>query len=189
MSIQVQQWRVTILDFKKDLLQVFTSRQTFSLIFLWILTWFLYGLFMKAQVNALNVGGAVIFATLIVLSYFIPPPKVIVTQKIASPQSKKTSSTSQLDSLNTSTKSLSNLKIEESVGLSQVKQTLKENSFHSGELKSQPSQTSNENPETPKPNGCPKNLPYYTMKPRPKQTPTECFSCENLISCVCLTRD
>jgi hypothetical protein len=38
-----------------------------------------------------------------------------------------------------------------------------------------------------KSNGCPKNLDYYTMKPRPKKTPEECFTCENLIVCVCLT--
>ena len=39
----------------------------------------------------------------------------------------------------------------------------------------------------PKTNGCPKNLDYYTQKPRPKQTPEECLTCKNLISCVCLT--
>jgi hypothetical protein len=38
-----------------------------------------------------------------------------------------------------------------------------------------------------KSNGCPKNLDYYTMKPRPKQTPEECITCKNLITCVCLT--
>jgi hypothetical protein len=38
-----------------------------------------------------------------------------------------------------------------------------------------------------KSNGCPKNLDYYTMKPRPKKTPEECITCKNLIDCVCLT--
>ena len=38
-----------------------------------------------------------------------------------------------------------------------------------------------------KANGCPKNLDYYTKKPRPKQTPEECITCKNLIDCVCLT--
>jgi hypothetical protein len=38
-----------------------------------------------------------------------------------------------------------------------------------------------------KSNGCPKNLDYYTKKPRPKQTPEECITCKNLITCVCLT--
>jgi hypothetical protein len=38
-----------------------------------------------------------------------------------------------------------------------------------------------------KSSGCPKNLDYYTKKPRPKQTPEECFTCEKLIACVCLT--
>jgi len=36
-------------------------------------------------------------------------------------------------------------------------------------------------------NGCPKNLDYYTKRPRPKQMPEECFTCRNLITCVCLT--
>ncbi len=38
-----------------------------------------------------------------------------------------------------------------------------------------------------KSNGCPKNLDYYTKKPRPKQTPEECITCKKLIDCVCLT--
>ncbi len=38
-----------------------------------------------------------------------------------------------------------------------------------------------------KSNDCPKNLDYYTKKPRPKQTPEECITCKNLIDCVCLT--
>jgi hypothetical protein len=41
--------------------------------------------------------------------------------------------------------------------------------------------------QSSKSNGCPKNLDYYTMKPRPKQTPEECITCKNLIDCVCLT--
>ena len=42
--------------------------------------------------------------------------------------------------------------------------------------------------QTPeKSNGCPKNLDYFTQKPRPKQTPEECFTCKNLIACVCNT--
>ncbi len=40
---------------------------------------------------------------------------------------------------------------------------------------------------TPTSNGCPKNLAYFTMRPRPKLTPEECFSCKKLITCVCLT--
>ena len=37
--------------------------------------------------------------------------------------------------------------------------------------------------------GCPKNLVYFAQKPRPKQTPQECISCINLITCVCQTSD
>jgi hypothetical protein len=38
-----------------------------------------------------------------------------------------------------------------------------------------------------KANGCPKNLDYFTQKPRPKQVPEECITCKNLITCVCQT--
>jgi hypothetical protein len=37
---------------------------------------------------------------------------------------------------------------------------------------------------TVKTNGCPKNLDYYTKRPRPIQMPTECLTCQNLINCV-----
>jgi hypothetical protein len=34
---------------------------------------------------------------------------------------------------------------------------------------------------------CPQNLEYFHQNPRPKQMPTECFSCKSLIQCVCIT--
>jgi len=40
---------------------------------------------------------------------------------------------------------------------------------------------------TPKTNGCPKNLDYYTKRPRPVQMPAECLTCKNLITCVSST--
>jgi hypothetical protein len=36
---------------------------------------------------------------------------------------------------------------------------------------------------------CPKNLDYFNKKPRPKETPEECFTCKNLIECVCVTNN
>jgi len=49
-------------------------------------------------------------------------------------------------------------------------------------------QLTDKSPQLPsKSNGCPKNLDYFTQKPRPKQTPEECITCKNLITCVCLT--
>jgi hypothetical protein len=34
---------------------------------------------------------------------------------------------------------------------------------------------------------CPRNLDYFNQHPRPKVVPSECFSCKNLIQCVCIT--
>jgi hypothetical protein len=33
---------------------------------------------------------------------------------------------------------------------------------------------------------CPRNLDYFNQYPRPKQVPTECFTCKSLIQCVCV---
>ena len=39
----------------------------------------------------------------------------------------------------------------------------------------------------PKSNGCPKNIEYFSKKPRPKEPPEECLTSKNLLTCVCLT--
>ena len=41
----------------------------------------------------------------------------------------------------------------------------------------------------PKSNGCPKNIEYFSKKPRPKEPPEECLTCKNLLTCVCLTNN
>ena len=53
--------------------------------------------------------------------------------------------------------------------------------------KQEPTQPKDKCEEPSKANGCPKNLDYFTMRPRPKQMPEECFTCENMIACACLT--
>jgi hypothetical protein len=53
--------------------------------------------------------------------------------------------------------------------------------------KQEPTKPKNKYEEPTKPNGCPKNLDYFTQRPRPKQMPEECFTCENMIACACLT--
>ncbi len=42
------------------------------MLFLWVLTWFSYGLFMKNQINILNITGAIVSASLMVFLYFLP---------------------------------------------------------------------------------------------------------------------
>jgi hypothetical protein len=53
--------------------------------------------------------------------------------------------------------------------------------------KQEPTQPKDKCEEPTKSNGCPKNLDYFTLRPRPKQMPEECFTCENMITCACLT--
>ena len=121
------------------------------MIFLWVLTWYSYWIFMKGQINAINIIGAVISAGLLVFSHFSPVPDAV--SKVHARESPR------------QTPVLKTQKQEpESIQLADKSQQL-----------------------PPKSNGCPKNLDYFTKKPRPKQTPEECITCKNLIACVCLT--
>ena len=54
------------------------------MLFLWVLTWFSYGLFMKNQINILNITGAVVPASLMVFLYFLPSLKAFYLAKIGS---------------------------------------------------------------------------------------------------------
>jgi hypothetical protein len=121
------------------------------MIFLWVLTWYSYWIFMKGQINAINIIGAVISAGLLVFSHFSPVPDAV--SKVHARESPR------------QTAVLKTQKQEpDSIQLADKSQQL-----------------------PPKSNGCPKNLDYFTKKPRPKQTPEECITCKNLIACVCLT--
>ncbi len=54
------------------------------MLFLWVLTWFSYGLFMKNQINILNITGAVVSASLMVFLYFLPSLKAFYLAKTRS---------------------------------------------------------------------------------------------------------
>ena len=165
------------------------SRQIGSLVFLWILTWFSYGLFMKNQVNILNITGAVVSASLIAFLYFLPSlkafslkdrsisktEKIRVQQKPNSERNKKILS-SKLTDTSISPKVNPEKTIPKQVASIEI-QKQEYQSMQEAEKCKEPSEA----------NGCPKNLEYFTMRPRPKQTPEECITCKNLITCVCLT--
>ena len=197
----------------------FFRRQTYSLIFLWVLTWFSYWILMKGQENVINISGAVISAALILASYFVPFPSrfLKVASKVSPPAvSPSAPKYSVMQTTNTitdaktsacSAKSSSSSAFEKSNQQKNEKEKTRQ--MHMKALltegtKPQPAQTQMATqPSVPllenKPqsaeelkvssmsNGCPKNLEYYTMKPRPKSPPEECLVCENLIKCVCLT--
>ena len=181
------------------------------MLFLWILTWFSYGLFMKNQINILNITGAAVSASLIVFLYFLPSVNLlslIKSRSIAKTQKaqiqpkkdeKITQQTTEINTQKQETESIKQASVPETQE-SNVPQQIAE--IRTQELKAPQEITEIEtqklecsaledNPQQlpSKANGCPKNLDYYTKKPRPKQTPEECITCKNLIDCVCLTNN
>jgi hypothetical protein len=158
------------------------------MIFLWVLTWYSYWIFMKNQINAINVIGATISAGLLVFSHFSYVRDAV--SKALKLVRSKISKKSQL--MCTSPSSLIQELPETSITQIQLPKDEK-TSQQTTEIKTQKQETEciklADNPQQlpSKANGCPKNLDYYNKKPRPKQTPEECITCKNLINCVCLT--
>jgi len=158
---------------------------------------------MKNQVNILNISGAVASASLMVFLYFLPSlnavslakrrgifktPKIQIRQKLSSVRNKKLVHSTLADShifpnLNQEKKTPKQIPSLEIQNINQEGQSTK-----LAEKCKEPSTKLAEKCEEPsESNGCPKNLDYYTKRPRPKQMPEECFTCRNLITCVCLT--
>jgi len=185
-------WSVVTLGFKNAFNKLVLSRQTYSLLCLWVLTWFSYLIFMKSQINILTISGVAISASLMVGSYFLPfrgrAPKI--RKSDVPPINKLTSHRKQIYSQNNNKISpLALTTPQPPQRTSQVEKTPKQIALLENQnqepvqiqIANKSREPSNQN------NGCPKNLDYFTKKPRPKQTPEECFSCKNLITCVCLT--
>ena len=152
-------------------------------------------MFMKSQVNVLNIVGAVMSAGLIVLPYFLPSQSAASkTKKVGVPQINRVISRvplphAQLDSQDDSKISPSTLTAQIPTPTNQIEKS--PNQISSLERQEQNPQTlpAGKFQEPFKPNDCPKSLDYFTKKPRPKLPPEECISCKNLIKCVCLTSD
>ena len=167
------------------------------MIFLWAFTWYSYWIFMKQQINVINIIGAVVSAGLFVVSHFLPVKKV-------SSRALKfvTSKNSENDLLMDASLDLqSNIKLQippetfaaqiHTSSFNQVgKSTLQATGFKAEELESESIQVADKSRELSlESNGCPKNLEYFTQKPRPKEPPEECLTCKNLLTCVCLTNN
>ncbi len=168
---------------------LFLSKQTYSLIFLWALTWFSYWIFLKGQINTFNVVGALISATLILLSYFLPVRSMFSKMlKLRSGAQKAGTSRYELTVVSLRRSRKKTAPLDQHLCVPQLEElTPQEN------LPEEREQTSWE-PEivvspglAAKSNICPKNLEYFTMKPRPKSVPAECMDCEKLLECVCQT--
>jgi hypothetical protein len=230
------------------------------MIFLWVLSWFSYGLFMKNQLNIINIVGAVISASLMVISYFLPSlagfsifkririPQTSIFKRIRIPQTQKLHvpkkqhnlksnkkilplalatpaeiptwvihekpSQVQIPSVDTQKQELQSSLLadkceqpsesEEIALLDTQKQELQsslladkcEQPSESKEIASldnqkqecQSSKLAVKIEQPSEPSGCPKNLTYFTIRPRPKQMPEECMTCANLIACACSHR-
>ena len=152
---------------------------------------------MKQQINVINIIGAVVSAGLFVVSHFLPVKKV--SSRALKFVTSKNSKTSLL--MDASLDSQSNIKLQippetftpqiHTPSFNQVeKSTLQTTGFKAQKLEPESVQVADKSQQLPlKSNGCPKNLEYFTQKPRPKETPEECLTCKNLITCVCLTNN
>jgi len=175
------------------------------MLFLWVLTWFSYGLFMKNQISILNITGAVVSASLMVFLYFWPAlnafffaknRSISKTQKAQIQPHKDEKTPQQTTEIKTQKQETESIKQPEPIKQTTVPKTQKQKPKapqQITEIKTQKQELeciklADKTQQLPsKSNGCPKNLDYYTKKPRPKQTPEECITCKNLINCVCLT--
>jgi hypothetical protein len=169
---------------------------------------------MKNQINTLNITGAAVSASLMVLLYFLPTVNlssftkrrsVAKTQKTQSQQLPKlrrykkplpptlvdTYSSPSLETQNEENESTNQPESTEQTTLPQTQEPKAPQEIAEIETQKQDLECTKleDTPQrlSSKSNGCPKNLDYYTMKPRPKQTPEECITCKNLIDCVCQT--
>ena len=145
---------------------------------------------MKNQINILNITGAAVSASLMVLSYFLPSlnafclskkMSVFKIQKDYIPQKQLSlESNKKVFHPTLVTTYISPVINQEKASPKQItsldKQKQEQQTTQLADKCKQPSESS----------GCPKNLEYFTMRPRPKQTPEECIACENLITCICL---
>ena len=170
------------------------SRETYHIIFTWTLAWYSFWIVIKHQINVINIGGAIVSAGIIVSGFQRGRNAVTRSSNFARPKVNKNihmtnaSSGSQINkeiqklptTFATQNQTLHFTKIVNSPEQTTIASTQKqEPESNQTEKKSQQSSSNA--------NGCPKNLDYFTQKPRPKQMPEECFTCRNLITCVCAT--
>jgi hypothetical protein len=153
---------------------------------------------MKNQINIVNVAGSAVSASLLVSSFFLPSISVFSfakrttipqIQKISIPQKQMNLETNKkiVPAISSTTKLSTLINLRKNDSIDKQKQEPTQPKDKSEEPTKEPTQPKDKCEEPSKANGCPKNLDYFTMRPRPKQMPEECFTCENMIACACLT--
>jgi hypothetical protein len=179
----------------KELLPL--CKQTYYFPFLWAFTWYSFWIFRDItlwhQINTLNIGAAIISACGVASA--VPIRNAFHKALNLVPSQIKINVLWALTSLWLQTNRI----------IQMIPQSFapRNQNHHFVQIESHPQQTirlnTQKSPFDPKQreltskmppsdtNGCPKNLDYYTQKPRPKQAPEECIACKKLIPCVCLT--
>ena len=141
---------------------------------------------MKNQINIINVAGAAVSASLLVSSFFLPSVGAFsFSKRISVPQIQKMQIPQKQMNLENNEKIVPAISStpEISTVITQ-KEIIPTKTASIDEQKQELKQSEDKCEEVSKSNGCPKNLDYFTMKPRPKQMPEECFTCENIITCA-----
>ncbi len=162
---------------------------------MWVLTWFSYWILIKQQTSVVNVVGTLFSASVILsLRFSILQSAASKVLYYFTPQISKRNHLSHLALGSHSNEKIQVSPVAFTTRIRTAKSTKHEDPNVQAVLKTQEQETESIQveeediqPPPSKSNGCPKNLEYFAMKPRPKKTPEECFSCKNLITCVCLT--
>lgn len=145
---------------------------------------------MKNQISILNITGAVVSASLIVFLYFLPSLNALFFAKRMGISKIQKVQIQQKPSLERNNQLVHSTLAEVHIcpNLNQELPIPKQiTSFETQKQEDQSIKLAEKCEEHTESIGCPKNLEYFTKRPRPKQTPEECFTCRNLITCVCLT--
>jgi hypothetical protein len=153
---------------------------------------------MKNQINIVNIAGSAVSASLLISSFFLPSVSAFPfakrttipqIQKISIPQKQMNLETNKkiVPAISSTTKLSTLINLRKNDSIDKQKQEPTQPKDKSEEPTKEPTQPKDKCEEPSKANGCPKNLDYFTMRPRPKQMPEECFTCENMIACACLT--
>jgi len=163
---------------------------------MWALTWCLYWIIMKHQTSLFNVIGTVVSADVMVfLSFSSLRETALKTLKSVTPQINKNihlqhahvgPQTNKTIQMNPSSFPFQ-IQIPRLIQVEKPRQTT--TTYTPKQVVDASKLSDKSQQPTLKSNGCPKNLAYFTAKPRPKQTPEECFSCKNLITCACMTNE
>jgi hypothetical protein len=144
---------------------------------------------MKNNINIINVAGAAVSAGLLFSCFFLPSSnKFSLAKGIRIPEIQEIYTPQRQTNLENSRKIVPIISptTEISKHINHKKIPRKQIALCDHQ-EQKPTQQSDIGKESSEPNGCPKGLEYFTMRPRPKPMPEECITCKNLISCVCLT--